>query len=101
MQDKNEQNLDSANKGNTQEMDININLDSTPVLYTDNIFITASSEGIVLDFSQKLVLTNKIRIVARIGMSKDHAKKFSEQLEAMLKVAEGQSQSAEKKIKNN
>lgn len=82
-------------------MDVNINLDSTPILYTDNIFITAGPEGIVLDFSQKLITTNKVRIVARVGMSREHAKRFAEQFEAMLKVAEGKAQSAEKKIKTN
>lgn len=35
------------------------------------------------------------------GMSRDHAKKFVEQFEAMLKVAEGQAQSSEKKVKTN
>lgn len=93
--------MDEKNNDKGQGIDVNVNLDTTPVLYTDNVFITASQDGIVLDFSQKLVSTNKVRIVARIGMSKDHAKRFIEQFEAMLKVTEGQAQSAEKKIKTN
>lgn len=80
---------------------VNINLDTTPILYTDNILITANPSGIVLDFSQRIASTNQARIVARIGMSKEHAKRFLEQFEAMLKVAEGKTQSAEKKIKTN
>lgn len=102
MDDKKENNGSKENNGNAgQGMDVNINLDTTPVLYTDNVFITAGQDGIVLDFSQKLVSTNKTRIVARVGMSRDHAKKFAEQFEAMLKVAEGKAQSAEKKTKTN
>ncbi len=93
--------MDSKNGNKGPGMDININLDTTPVYYTDNVFITAGPEGIVLDFSQKLASTNTLRIVARVGMSRDHAKKFMEQFEAMVKVVEGQAQSAEKKTKTN
>lgn len=89
------------NKTTGQGVNININLDTTPILYTDNIFISVNENGIVLDFSQRIASTNQVRIVTRIGMSKDHAKRFNEQLEAMLKVAEGQAQSAEKKVKTN
>lgn len=82
-------------------VNINVNLDTTPILYTDNVFISVNESGIVLDFSQQLASTNQARIVARIGMSRDHAKKFADQFEAMLKVAEGKAQTAEKKIKTN
>ncbi len=91
--------MDAKNKNNGTN--VNINLDTTPILYTDNILITVNPSGIVLDFSQQIASTNQARIVARIGMSKEHAKKFAEQFEAMLKVAEGQAQSAEKKNKTN
>lgn len=84
-----------------QKIGLNINFDTTPVLYTDNVFITSSEDGIVLDFTQKLINTNTVRIVSRVGMSKDHAKRFLEQFEAMLKIAEGHSQSAQEKKKVN
>lgn len=93
--------MDEENKEGLGRMDININLDLTPILYTDNVFISVNQHGIVMDFSQHLASTNKIRIVTRVGMSRDHAKKFAEQIEAMLKVAEGQAQSSEKKLKTN
>lgn len=91
--------MDEKNKN--QGTNVNINLDTTPILYTDNILISVNPSGIVLDFSQQIASTNQARIVARVGMSKEHAKRFLEQFEAILKVAEGQAQSAEKKIKAN
>lgn len=91
--------MDEENKN--KGTNININLDTTPILYTDNVLISVNPSGIVLDFSQQIATTNQARIVARVGMSKEHGKKFVEQMEAMLKVAEGQTQSAEKKIKTN
>lgn len=94
-------NGNSGNAGHQHGVNINVNLDSTPILYTDNVFISVNESGIVLDFTQQLASTNQARIVSRIGMSRDHAKKFAEQFEAMLKVAEGKAQSAEKKIKTN
>lgn len=90
------------NGGNNKPgFNINVNLETTPILYTDNVFISVNDNGIVLDFSQQLASTNQARIVSRIGMSREHAKKFADQFEAMLKVAEGQAQSAEKKVKAN
>ncbi len=63
---------------------VNINLDKTPILYTDNIGITANQDGVVFDVMQRLGNTGNIRIVARIGMSKNQAQKFSLELGKML-----------------
>lgn len=79
-----------------EEIGLNINFDTTPVYFTDNVFITSSEDGMVMDFTQKLMNTNTVRIVSRIGMSREHARRFADQLEAMLKIAEGQAQSTEK-----
>ena len=65
---------------------ININLDTTPILYTDRIFITINQFGVVFDVSQKT--GNQTRIVARIGMSREHAKKIASELSKMLAVTE-------------
>ena len=67
-----------------KKMAININLDTTPILYTDNIFISLNEDGVTLDICQKLGPTNQMRIVSRIGMSKSHAKKFVKKLDALL-----------------
>ena len=66
--------IDNNQKQN--QMNVNINLDTTPILYTDNVLISGSEDGIVLDFGQKVGPTNQVRVVARVGMSREHAKKF-------------------------
>ena len=65
---------------------ININPDTTPILYTDRIFITINQFGVVFDVSQKT--GNQTRIVARIGMSREHAKKLTTDLGKLLAVTE-------------
>ena len=79
-----------------QQIDLNINLDSTPILYTDNIFMNANEDGFVLDIGQKVMHTNQVRVVARIGMSRPHAKKFIAEMGKLLAITEGRSQSGEK-----
>jgi len=75
-------------KDKTPGVKINLNLDTTPILYTDNIFIGVSTDGVVLDFGQKLGPTNELRIVSRIGMSREQAKKFFKTLGEQLKLSE-------------
>jgi hypothetical protein len=78
------------------QMSVNVNLDTTPILYTDNIFMTTNSDGVILDICQKLGSTNTVRIVARVGMSREHAKKVAAQLGKLLAMTEGQGQTGEK-----
>lgn len=52
---------------------------SLPVLYSDSVFVTASQYGLVFDFAQNSLASNNQAVVARIGMSKEHA-------QALLKV---------------
>ena len=78
------------------EIVIDVNLDSTPILFTDNIFMTTNENGVVLDIMQKLGPTNKMRIVSRVGMSREHAKKFLKELGNLLAMTEGTSQTGEK-----
>lgn len=81
----------------TKEVNLNINLDTTPIFYTENIFISTSEDGLTLDVAQKLVGTNQQRIVTRVGMSREHAKKFLKELGNILAMTEGNAQSGEKK----
>jgi hypothetical protein len=74
----------------TNEQKINLNPDTTPVLFTDNIFMTTSEFGIVIDFGQKMGPTNETKIVSRIGLSREHAKKFLSELGKMIAMTEGQ-----------
>jgi hypothetical protein len=86
-----------ANDQNKQQIEVDLNLDATPILYTDNIFMTTNPDGVVLNISQKVWLTTKMRIVSRIGMSREHAKKFVAELSKLLAMTEGQMQSGTKK----
>jgi hypothetical protein len=71
---------------------ISLNMDTTPVLYTDNMFMTANPDGVVLDVTQRVGSTNQVRIVSRIGMSREHAKKFVNELGKLLAMSEGRNQ---------
>ncbi|HUD44407.1 MAG TPA: hypothetical protein VMR41_02595 [Patescibacteria group bacterium] len=81
-----------------QGLAININLDTTPVLYTDNILMNTNEDGVILNIGQ-MIGTNQLRVVARVGMSRSHAKKFLKELGKLLALTEGQSQTGEK-VKN-
>lgn len=84
-------------KNDKQNVSINLNLDTTPILYTDNIFMTTNDDGVVLDVGQKIgATTNQLRIVSRIGMSREHAKKFLKELGNLLAMTEGKKQTGEK-----
>lgn len=87
--------MDNKTK-NQPELSVNVNLDTTPILYTDNIFITTNEDGLVLDIGQKLGSTNQIRIVARIGMSRNHAKKLLKKMGNLLALTEGKGQTGDK-----
>lgn len=80
-----------------QQVGLNVNLDTTSIVYTDNIFMNANEDGIVLDIGQKLFNTNQVRIVARVGMSRSHAKKFIAEMGKLLAMTEGSLQSGKKK----
>lgn len=71
-------------------VNVNVNLDTTPVVYTDNILMTTNQFGVALDICQRLGSTNQVRIVSRVGMSREHAKKFVEELGKLLVMTEGQ-----------
>jgi len=89
--------MDQKKPKNDQEVGLNVNLDTTAILYTDNIFMNANEDGIVLDVGQKLFNTNQVRVVARIGMSRSHAKKFLSEMGKLLAMTEGNLQSGDKK----
>ena len=87
-------------KKKNEEVAVNINLDTTPIFYTDSVFITANPDGLVFDVMQKLGNTNQARIVSRIGMSREHAKKFAAELGKLLAITEGQGRTGGKGNKN-
>jgi hypothetical protein len=78
------------------QIQFNINPDTTPVLYTDNIFMNANEDGVTLNVGQKIINTDQVKIVARIGMSRAHAKKFVVEMGKLLAMTEGHLQSGDK-----
>ena len=72
------------------QVSVSINLDTTPVLYTDNIHITTNPNGVTLDVIQRVGPTSQARIVSRVGMSREHAKTFAQELSRLLALTEGQ-----------
>jgi len=87
----------SKSQNQAQNLDININLDTTPVLFTDKILMTTNEDGLILNVIQHILTTNKVRVVTRIGMSRNHAKKLLKELGRILAMTEGQIQTGEKK----
>lgn len=83
-------------KDNKQEISVDINPETTPILYTDSISMTANQDGLVLDVLQRVGNTNKARVVSRIGMSRDHAKKFASELSKLLAITQGQGETGKK-----
>ncbi len=72
------------------EPEVRVNIaGNQPVLYTDSVFITAGKFGVVLDFAQTMGATNQQNVVARIGMSKEHALALMNILEKKLKETFG------------
>jgi len=78
------------------DMAVNINLDTTPILYTDNIFMMVNEDGVVLDIAQTVGPTNQVRVVSRIGMSKVHAQKFLKEMGKLLVMNQGQIETGSK-----
>ncbi|MBI4058476.1 hypothetical protein HY408_01785 [Candidatus Gottesmanbacteria bacterium] len=65
---------------------VNVNPDTTPILYTDRVFISVNTYGLTFDVTQKV--GSGARIVARIGMSREHAKHFTQELGKLLLITE-------------
>ena len=89
---------DKKGKNQGEGQQFNLNLDLTPIFYTDNIFMTTNPDGVVLDIGQRVASTNQVRIVSRIGMSRDHAKKFVNELAKLLAMSEGKIQTGKENI---
>lgn len=91
-----EVNMSQQNQQAPGQVGINLNLDTTPIFYTDTIYMTTNEDGLVLDVAQKIANTNQVRIVSRIGMSRNHAKKFIRELEKLMELTEGKMQTGDK-----
>jgi hypothetical protein len=63
---------------------INLNPEHTKILYTDMIYINVNEDGTTLDICQKVGPTEQFHVVARIGMSREHARKLATELSRIL-----------------
>lgn len=70
--------------------EVTINLDQMPILYTDNIMVTSNEDGVVLDFCQRVGSSPQVRVVARVGMSREHTKKLLMVLTGQLEQRTGE-----------
>jgi len=68
-----------------REIQVNMAADRTPILYTDSVFITSNQYGIVFNVAQS-VDDKTQQVVARIGMSREHAKSLAEVLAKHLEM---------------
>jgi hypothetical protein len=85
------------NKSGEGQLNVNVNFDTTPIVYTDSIQFTTNEDGVVFDVMQRLMSSNQVRIVSRIGMSRNHAKKLVAELGRLLALTEGQGKTSVKK----
>lgn len=85
-------------KKQMQEAQVSINLDNTPILYTDGIQMTANEDGVVLDVMQRLGNTPQQRVVARIGMSISQAKKVATMLGQFVVNPKGMKSTGSKRV---
>lgn len=76
-----------ANPNVSSGVQVNVS-DKTPVLYTDSVFVTSSQYGVVFDFAQNMGSTNQQNIVARVGMSREHARVLLNVLQERLQKDE-------------
>ena len=71
-----------------EQTQVSMNIDTTPILYTDNIAIISNKMGIVWNILQRVGNSSSARVVARIGMSREYAKKFNLELGKLLVVTQ-------------
>lgn len=84
------------NKSGEVQLNVNVNFDTTPIVYTDSIQFTTNEDGVVFDVMQRLMSSNQVRIVSRVGMSRGHAKKLVTELGRLLALTEGQGKTSTK-----
>lgn len=83
-------------KTDETNLQINLNPEKINILYTDTVFMNVNDDGVTLDICQKVGNSNQLQVVARIGMSRDHANKFVKKLSEILVLTHGHSQTSGK-----
>ncbi len=70
------------------ESKVTVDANKTPIYYTNSVFVGSDNYGVVLDFAQRVGPTNDQNIVARVGMSAEHAKSLVKVLNENLEKYE-------------
>lgn len=83
-------------KTDEQQLQINLNPEKAQILYTDTVFMNVNDDGITFDICQKVGNSNQLQVVSRIGMSREHAKKFVHKLSEILALTTGHSRTSDK-----
>lgn len=79
----------SLNGAGVSQQDIISNaVNDNKVLYTDMVQVSANNYGVILNFLQGIGSDGKPSAVARIGMSREHAKSIVEVLNRTLDLAD-------------
>ena len=78
-----------------EKININISPD-IKIFYTDMVFMNVNEDGITFDVCQKVGNSTQYQVVSRIGMSRNHAQKFTKKLSELLALTMGQAQTGKK-----
>jgi hypothetical protein len=79
---------EDTNNKHEHKMTVNINAKDTPILYTDIMYVSSSDYGVTLDFAQRVGPSEQQQVVARLGMSTEHARKMIEVIQDHLEKHE-------------
>lgn len=88
--------MDNPNQAQ-QKSNINLNMDNTPLYFTDFIIWNINKNEVVLNFGSKILGQNQIKVVARVGTSKEFFKQFLKDIEKKLMLSEVQGQTGKAK----
>jgi len=73
----------------------------TRIVYTDMVNVMVNNYGVIMNFMQSIGPNNQPVAIARVGMSKEHAKSVLEVLKQTLEQSEPKSLPAPQKQKDN
>lgn len=69
--------MDKQQPQQPQQPNYNLNIDTTPIFYADDVVWNISSTGVVLNFVQSIMGSNQKKVITRVGMSRELAKVFA------------------------
>lgn len=78
------------------QIDENYGYAEQPIIYTDMVHISANHYGVIINFLQGLGVNGKPTPVARLGMSREHARSILEVLRRTLDMADNHNPAAKR-----